>query len=177
MAIISLLAALLIPAAGRAKEAAKATSCLSNLRQAGIAIQLYVQENNNRMPFIQDQYPGVTNNYPGPEKVLSSQLGNTNVLRCVSDSWPADHAKPLADAGGTYFHQTGSSYSWNFLVNGQNADHLRVIGLDLGSHQTPLLFDKEKFHLARGEAKAQNFLYADGHIKNLLAIEGSIQKK
>jgi hypothetical protein len=37
-----------------------------------------------------------------------------------------------------------------------------------------LMFDKEKFHAARGEKKAQNFLYADGHIKNLLTIEGSI---
>jgi hypothetical protein len=36
------------------------------------------------------------------------------------------------------------------------------------------MFDKEKFHIARGEAKAQNYLYADGHIKNLLTIEGGI---
>jgi prepilin-type N-terminal cleavage/methylation domain-containing protein len=176
VAIISILAALLIPAAGRAKETAKATACLSNLRQAGIAIQLYVQDSNNRMPFIQDRYPNVTNSYPGPEKVLAYYLGNTNVLRCSSDKWPAADPKPFPASGASYFDQTGSSYSWNFLVNGQNADRLRVIGLELGSHQTPLMFDKEKFHLARGEAKAQNFLYADGHIKNLLAIEGSIKK-
>jgi hypothetical protein len=41
----------------------------------------------------------------------------------------------------------------------------------------PLMFDKEKFHIARGEAKAKNYLYADSHIKNLLAVEGSIQKR
>ena len=39
----------------------------------------------------------------------------------------------------------------------------------------PLFYDKEKFHIARGEKKAKNFLYADGHIKNLLAIEGTIK--
>jgi hypothetical protein len=38
------------------------------------------------------------------------------------------------------------------------------------------MFDKDKFHLARGLVKAQNWLYADGHIKNLLAIEGTIQQ-
>ena len=37
------------------------------------------------------------------------------------------------------------------------------------------MFDKEKFHIARGDAKAKNFLYADGHIKNLLVIEGTIK--
>ena len=42
-------------------------------------------------------------------------------------------------------------------------------------HQMPLMYDKEKFHIARGESKAKNFLYADGHIKNLLAIEGTIK--
>jgi sarcosine oxidase subunit alpha len=37
----------------------------------------------------------------------------------------------------------------------------------------PVFFDKEAFHSARGEGKGVNYLYADGHIKNLLAVEGS----
>jgi prepilin-type processing-associated H-X9-DG protein len=40
----------------------------------------------------------------------------------------------------------------------------------------PLLFDREQFHIARGENKAKNYLYADGHIKNLIAIEGTIKQ-
>ena len=40
----------------------------------------------------------------------------------------------------------------------------------------PVFFDKESFHAARGPGKAVNYLYADGHIKNLLAIEGTLQK-
>jgi len=35
------------------------------------------------------------------------------------------------------------------------------------------VFDKEDFHKARGPNKAVNYLYADGHIKNLLTIEGT----
>ena len=72
------------------------------------------------------------------------------------------------------FASTGSSYSWNSLLNGQDADHLSVLGMNFDPHQIPLMFDKEKFHAARGEGKGQNFLYADGHIRNLLAIEGTI---
>ena len=37
----------------------------------------------------------------------------------------------------------------------------------------PVFFDKEAFNSARGEKKGVNYLYADGHIKNLLAIGGT----
>ena len=48
--------------------------------------------------------------------------------------------------------------------------------MNFDPHQMPLMYDKEKFHSARGLGKEQNFLYADVHIKNLLAIEGTIQR-
>ena len=57
MAIIALLAALLLPVLGRAKESARATVCLSNLHQIGIALQIYVQENNNKLPVMHDVSP------------------------------------------------------------------------------------------------------------------------
>jgi prepilin-type N-terminal cleavage/methylation domain-containing protein/prepilin-type processing-associated H-X9-DG protein len=161
IAIIGILAALLLPALARAKEAGRATVCLSNLRQAGFALQLYAQENNNRLPFMRDKSLTTTNELPAPDQVLSNHLGNVNVMRCPSDIQQL-------------FEKTGSSYSWNSLLNGQDADHLQVMGMKFDPHQIPLLFDKEKFHFPRGEAKARNFLYADGHIKNLLAMEGTL---
>ena len=152
---------------------------MSNLRQTGLALQLYVQENNNRFPTMRDVWGAVrTNLVPGPDRALASQLGNTNVLRCPSDFWPADTPKLIASAGPTCFDQTGCSYSWNNLLNGKNADeHFKLLGLELAPHETALFFDKEKFHRARGESKARNYLYADGHIKNLLVIEGVLPPK
>ncbi len=176
IAIIATLAALLLPALGRAKESGRATGCLSNLRQVGIALQLYVGENNNRLPSMSDIYPGVPNVHPGPDQVLSNQLGNLKVLACPSDRWPSDKALPFPPKGPTFFGQTGCSYSWNDFLNGQDADHLSAVGIKFDPHQMPLMYDKEKFHIARGERKAKNFLYADGHIKNLLVVEGTIKK-
>src|SRR5262245_41839069 len=46
IAIIALLAALLLPGFGRAKEAGRGAACISNLRQIGFALQLYLQDNN-----------------------------------------------------------------------------------------------------------------------------------
>jgi len=42
IAIIALLAALLLPALARAKEAGRKAACISNLRQMGIAIHTYI---------------------------------------------------------------------------------------------------------------------------------------
>jgi prepilin-type N-terminal cleavage/methylation domain-containing protein/prepilin-type processing-associated H-X9-DG protein len=44
IAIIGLLAALLLPALKRARESARAASCASNLRQVGLATQMYVDD-------------------------------------------------------------------------------------------------------------------------------------
>jgi len=50
---------------------------------------------------------------------------------------------------------------------------LSVMTISFDPHQIPVMFDKEAFHKARGENKGVNYLYADGHIKNLLVLEGT----
>jgi len=57
------------------------------------------------------------------------------------------------------------------LVNGQDADRLSVLGIVFDPHQIPVFFDKEAFHREKGERARVNYLYADGHIKNLLTTE------
>jgi prepilin-type N-terminal cleavage/methylation domain-containing protein/prepilin-type processing-associated H-X9-DG protein len=164
IAIIAILAALLLPVIGRTKESARATACLSNLHQIGIALQIYVSDNNNKLPLMRDVStdPAVaaTNTFPAINKVLAPQLGNTNVLRCPSDL-------------SNFFGQTGSSYTWNSLLNGEDADHLKVFNINFAAQEIPVVYDKQDFHKARGASKAVNYLYADGHIKNLLEIAGT----
>ena len=49
IAIIGILAAMLLPALGRAKTRANDAKCMSNLRQCGIALNLYLQDYNDRL--------------------------------------------------------------------------------------------------------------------------------
>src|SRR5215204_2086337 len=50
IAVIAILAELLLPALARAKQRAHATTCISNLKQIGIAIQLYADESDDYLP-------------------------------------------------------------------------------------------------------------------------------
>lgn len=51
IAIIAILAALLLPALARAKDSGRKAACISNLRQMGIAIHTYAQDNGGRIPY------------------------------------------------------------------------------------------------------------------------------
>jgi prepilin-type N-terminal cleavage/methylation domain-containing protein/prepilin-type processing-associated H-X9-DG protein len=79
IAIIAVLAALLLPALGRAKSSAQSKSCKNNLRQMSIALKLYVDD-FEKYPFTADFSQGkVWYNFLEP--YLS---GNTNVFNCPS---------------------------------------------------------------------------------------------
>lgn len=50
IAIIGILAAIIIPVVGRVRDSARATQCLSNLRQLGVALNMFVADNKSRFP-------------------------------------------------------------------------------------------------------------------------------
>ena len=164
IAIIAILAGLLLPVVSRSKESGRSAACLSNLHQIGLALQLYVEDNQNRLPVMFDWSTNSAANTNGPpiNRVLFNQTGNSNVFHCPSD-------RPRL------FELTGSSYSWNSLLNGEDADQLHAFGVAFNATQIPLVFDKQKFHSLHDKNRAVNYLYADQHIKNLLEMQGTIQ--
>jgi prepilin-type N-terminal cleavage/methylation domain-containing protein len=53
IAIIGILAAILLPALARAREAARRASCANNLKQWGLTFKMYANEHNGKFPMNQ----------------------------------------------------------------------------------------------------------------------------
>jgi prepilin-type N-terminal cleavage/methylation domain-containing protein/prepilin-type processing-associated H-X9-DG protein len=60
IAIIAILAAMLLPALSAAKERAKRIQCVNSLKQMGIAIQMYIGDNNSTYPMLKWSPTGST---------------------------------------------------------------------------------------------------------------------
>jgi len=61
LAIIGTMAALLLPALVSAREKARQTECISNLRQCGLGFEMYLQEYNGYYPVVHEgNVPGIS---------------------------------------------------------------------------------------------------------------------
>lgn len=82
VAIIVVLISILLPAVGAAREQAKEVACLSNLRQIGIGMRVYTDENNGYMPtfFVEGSTAASTSDstaYGWFCNLLTTQLGDS----------------------------------------------------------------------------------------------------
>jgi len=87
VAIISILAAMLLPALQRAKEAGRRASCMNNLKQLGLAHVLYLDDHNGYFPTYGPLPTASVDTalYPGLTLFGRYFQNNINVLVCPSD--------------------------------------------------------------------------------------------
>ena len=167
IAIIGVLAALLLPAINRSRNRARATSCLNNLRQLGIAVTAYAADYSSHLPVAERQptAPGCsTNALPRICDLLSPYVGsNGTVFAC-----PEDNAN--------WFVNEGSSYEWNCPFSNALIDRPKSwtflsstnSRITFVPNLTPLLYDYDNFHLgATTNGVTKNVLFADFHVSRL----------
>jgi len=93
IAIIGILAAILLPALARARDAARRASCANNLKQFGLVFAMYANENNGAFPPLSpyasvrpDTRSSPLFSSPSGRAVYPEYLTDLNVALCPSDS-------------------------------------------------------------------------------------------
>jgi prepilin-type N-terminal cleavage/methylation domain-containing protein/prepilin-type processing-associated H-X9-DG protein len=105
IAIIAILAAILFPVFAQAREKAREAVCLSNMRQVGLSVRMYVQDFDEAFPIFHAYNTQPAADLPGHlgiEIELMPYLKNTEIFRCPNDSGgPVPQNSPsTVDYGG-----------------------------------------------------------------------------
>lgn len=140
IAIIAILAAILFPVFAQAREKARATSCLSNIKQVNLAWQMYLQDYDEVMaPFwisnVNDPNIGVGTQWWWP-KLTEPYIKNWGIFRCPSGADPNGEwgGGPNAWYGNQMRH---SHIGYNYLGLSTWWDCNYTIGVALASVQRP----------------------------------------
>ena len=89
IAIIAILAAILFPVFARAREKARQTSCLANLKQSALAVHMYAQDYDERLPTWYDPAGTTGGWWANPQyimwfHVVMPYIKNQQMLQCPS---------------------------------------------------------------------------------------------
>lgn len=132
IAIIGILAGLLLPALNQAKEKAKRTACVSNLKQVNLATRLYADDNGESLPVLPSPSP-----YPNGVGAYYKQL----VKGYLGLTGPASPNEKIfvCPVDRTVYSQAShafSSYTFNGYEVGPNAIP-RITGQKLSAIEKP----------------------------------------
>ena len=199
-AIIAILASFLLPSLGKSRRTARSVICVSNLKQAGVALQLYTGDNELRFPN-DDSFSSRTwlgkkgDNWPYKvaltKRPLNQYLGYTDEK--ITDIPVAKCPIIVPDYNKTTYNQRGSYYFGNMnkfedpngLYNKSNANSYKTVQIYNNSLMIALAgkgahnYTRDANDNGGWSNNSHNqkqptfsFLYTDGHVRIIKAELG-----
>jgi hypothetical protein len=195
IAIIAILAALLLPALSSAKQRSWSATCISNLRQIGLGMKMYADENNESYPesgstIYWDQIDPKTKRHGWTQQIIAATL-NTNVYHCPGNvQLPSDKQSPFnyfnsgraafiassPDPTSRHFAATKSGqilFPTAYVLSGDtidNAGYFDPADCDKDDYVQDCVggelgVPKSEQVRWKAHGQGQNLLFADGHVK------------
>jgi len=120
IAIIAILAAMLLPALGRAKGTAQRTACLNKLKQWGLALTLYYDDNNDFLPREAESSGSALMNWAQVVAPTGSDVWYNALPRQIKLPGAADYLtdKPAFYARNSLLHCPNAMFDKNVALDG-----------------------------------------------------------
>ncbi|HUC84797.1 MAG TPA: DUF1559 domain-containing protein, partial [Candidatus Acidoferrales bacterium] len=186
IAIIAILAALLLPALSAAKQRAWTISCTSNLRQIGLGMAMFADNNNGFYPESGGTIPWNSTNPDAPTdgwtQQITSLVGNTNVYHCPGNvQLPVLNQSPFnyfngvraafiaADDSAAPVNSKSILYPAAYVLSGDTIDrnlYFATNDCDKDDYSQNCVGGAVNGTPAvdwQAHSKGQNILFADGH--------------
>ena len=155
VAIVGILAALLFPSFASAREKARASSCLSNYHQIGVAIQMYAQDNDDKTPANGGSFSGlIQDSVP--------YLHTSAIFIC-----PDDNDREEEKRGGSYrmpslYQNKPLSCGW---INPYVAEEVTTSASTTLCYEAEQDFTQSPITPTYRHSKGTQILFFDGHAK------------
>ena len=159
IAIIGILAGILLPVLSRARESARKTQCMSNVKQIGMGLIMYANENSETFPSSTASNPAMAS----LNLLYDTYISDNKVFNCTSDTTvtaATNAGMSVSTSGGTEaFTSTQCSYGYDRAHT--QADDADVALAADRPPATPSATASTANHNSRG----QNVVYVDGHVE------------
>lgn len=178
IAILAMLVALLLPAVNMVRSSARRTQCVSNLRQLGLAMEQYLNLNNDEFPGFA-RLPSLDLTDPPPPTVMELwgpfMENNQLVLACPDDTRVLVEGDTISTEYASYFDRDGLSYEYNrralYDAAEQRGRRRKELAQDHKLSEVRVFSDFLAVHGPEGEITSRNGLFADAHVGPWLTEE------
>lgn len=163
IAIIAILAAMLLPALSAARERARTANCSANLKQHGIALQMYADAFDGHIEGVSyaSGYEGAVQNCPLWDINLNEFISDKKVFVCPSDSVGREdkNKPPTASYGVIVIY---------YMPDSKNSDNAKngILTITRIKNPSGLLYANDYFHSWRRFGKVKNHMISSSIYKD-----------
>jgi len=186
IAIIAILAAILFPVFGRARENARRSSCQSNMKQIGLGFAQYTQDYDERYSTYNDEVGSMwamsVQPYIKSKQLFAcpSNTANSKTMKYWNGSANVDTTIPVSYAPNVHLfvpRSAGTGRSIASITNVSTRIMMSEVNNDASVEYADAKYssptqsnDGELYRTFAGHLGTTNFLFADGHVKAMKPV-------